>query len=668
MIIRKDMENALPPGYGILNASNLMVPLQVARTLSNEARAAVSIWEALQAGDLPDGSEEPEQDCSNVDFEATNPEATLAQEDEDSFRAPVLNLNETQLCRLDYLIKHCAKFQSKVRYSGAQIVTEEEPGTQVLQLYRNGNTATIALSSNAEHTVSSRFGSAFVQSNPKKEQHRVLDLYVHACQKIPAFRQSTERANHVVLLPSKKPLPPAPIAYTGFEPPLKFDPPMLGKTQIKLTELSNALVLGSTGSGKTTSFIEPALHAMLQYRNEGKSATILIVDPKMELLGSVQRKLAELDELDRLVVIGQTGPVKYFDDGCDLTLEDRFAIVNRFVSEKGSGEDGRWQAMAERLILNFLRDANAFSDIVGIGLLECVAFLATDEVQYLHRTQWVALKKVLTLGMEDQSQLRQLCDLFDVLCMGVGLTKLDRPLSKYANLKELEQYFYNARSALLIVDILGGDDLETLLDMSVQRVQRSVEYCNITDLMERGAVIVFQPRKKASHNLVGAVLKSIFFRCAIERTDMKRSVGYFCDEAQRFITTDDESGEHAFLDRARAYRVNAILATQSMAALRAAIGGGGRSTAALQSLLVNTPTKVCFRTTDEVAHQTMRSFIPGDPGGMAHVLSARPPSSLQVGECYFSLGSTWGRSQYRLDGPAQVQAIQTFGNVQGERP
>ena len=129
---------------------------------------------------------------------------------------------------------------------------------------------------------------------------------------------------------------------------------------------------------------------------------------------------------------------------------------------------------------------------------------------------------------------------------------------------------------------------------------------------------------------------------------MDRPIGYVCDEFQRYITSDAETGEHNFLDRCRAYRVNSVLATQSMAALLAATNRGLAGRSALDSILVNTPTKVCFRTTDETAVTTMKSFIPKDPRSEQHILNFRPPSSLLTGEYYFAIGPEWGRTRYLL--------------------
>jgi hypothetical protein len=289
-------------------------------------------------------------------------------------------------------------------------------------------------------------------------------------------------------------------------------------------------------------------------------------------------------------------------------------------------------------------------------LLESVAAIVTGEAQYLDRNQWVALRKLFLLGMEDYSNLRHISDVYDVLTMGVGLTKLDRPFVRYAVMKDNEQFFYNARGALTIVDKLGSADIEHIMDFSVRHGGGQKSRTDVAALVERGAVMVFQPRQSATHDLLGGALKGLFFRCVMERQDMLRPIAYICDEFQRYITSEPETGEHAFLDRCRAYRVNTFLATQSMAALLAATNRGPNAASALDSILVNTPTKFCFRTTDQNALHTMKNLIPADPCGERHILSCRPPSSLLVGEYYYVFGHTWGRTRYQLPTPKPTSA------------
>lgn len=482
------------------------------------------------------------------------------------------------------------------------------------------------------------------------DEHSVLDIFHTACILLPGFEAATARRfkEQTPQFVAKKPV--APMPYDGSEPPLVFEPPLFERNRILPSAMYNALAIGSTGSGKTVSFILPTLFSMLVYRLAGgKTASMLVIDPKVELLGAIDEQLSALGELGRLVVVGQCDPINYFEENDGLSVTDRFEKVKSFVAcATVNAEENRWQIFAEQLVLSFLKDDQQFANVCGLPLLESIAALVTGESQYLHRNQWVALRKLLMLGMEDPQNLRHISDIYDVLTFGVGMTRMDRPFARYVALKDTDQYFYNARGALTVVEGLGSEDIEHIMDLSVRRNLKKENRTDVAALIDRGAVLVFQPRQKASHELVGGALKSLFFRCVMEREDMERPIAYFCDEFQRFMTSDPETGEHAFLDRCRAYRVNSFLATQSMAALLAATSRGRDGRSALDSILVNTPTKVCFRTTDENAVATMKSFIPRDPRSEQHVLNLRPPSSLLTGEYYFSFQHEWGRTRYQL--------------------
>ncbi len=149
---------------------------------------------------------------------------------------------------------------------------------------------------------------------------------------------------------------------------------------------------------------------------------------------------------------------------------------------------------------------------------------------------------------------------------------------------------------------------------------------------------------------VGKVLKSCFFKKLIvpERLNniTTRPFFYICDEFQRFITHDEESGEQSFLDRCRAYRVCCALATQSLASLRYAFPHE-KGSQAINILITNTGTKLFFRTTDSSTADTLLNLIP-EPHRQdrPHVVRVRPPSTLQPGECYYVLvNGTSGRGQ-----------------------
>jgi hypothetical protein len=118
------------------------------------------------------------------------------------------------------------------------------------------------------------------------------------------------------------------------------------------------------------------------------------------------------------------------------------------------------------------------------------------------------------------------------------------------------------------------------------------------------------------------------------------------------VVSGDASSEADLLDRCRAYRVCAVLATQSVAALRRALGGtaarAGDST--LEAILGNCATRMIFRSADPETQTLLERLLPEPPvPGRMHVARVRPVMSLGVGEAYLlRADGGWCRSQVKL--------------------
>lgn len=182
----------------------------------------------------------------------------------------------------------------------------------------------------------------------------------------------------------------------------------------------------------------------------------------------------------------------------------------------------------------------------------------------------------------------------------------------------------------------------------------SAALLNVTEVVESGGVIVFQPGLTMSEAdlAYGRTLKRLFFSATFRRKNKQRAVAYVCDEFQRFITGDPDSGEQAFLDRCRAYRAICVLATQSIASLQYELLTRDRQTpmpalqTALAVMMNNIGNKFFFRNTDPNTIDFLRQQIPAPPGAGPHVITVRPLSTLQPGEPYFLLANgCWGRRQ-----------------------
>ena len=113
---------------------------------------------------------------------------------------------------------------------------------------------------------------------------------------------------------------------------------------------------------------------------------------------------------------------------------------------------------------------------------------------------------------------------------------------------------------------------------------------DIGDLIDGARVTLFQPPDSPSGDIGTKLLKGQFYRAAMQRTNLRQPLLFLCDEFQRYVTGDRESGEASLLDRCRAYRITAVLATQSVTALYDALSkrrDDGDPKQAVNSMLAN---------------------------------------------------------------------------------
>ena len=158
----------------------------------------------------------------------------------------------------------------------------------------------------------------------------------------------------------------------------------------------------------------------------------------------------------------------------------------------------------------------------------------------------------------------------------------------------------------------------------------------------RTKIFVFQPELK-NLDLAALALKARFFESILdderrkERGHEQPLVAYVADEFHRFVTSDKVHGEQSFLDTCRSYGVFCVLASQSISAISYALQQLEEDRAVVESAISilsnNTGNKLFFRTTDKETMQWAGSLAPAMPGGGQNVVTLRPLSSLQPGEC-----------------------------------
>ena len=454
----------------------------------------------------------------------------------------------------------------------------------------------------------------------------------------------------------KRALVRTPMPWRDSDPPLVMgtNGAWFGRDSVHPSKIVNIQILGGTGSGKTASCVRPALGALLTYEIEGLKASILVIDPKRELEAKVRAVLSQRGELDRLVVIGECPPISFFALDCPLSPTDRMAKCEAFgplISPDGDGTF--WHQLGMTLLRDLLQLQSDYARKTrGMRLFEVMADQLGAKLCPDAGT-WGQIREILSWARRGgMANLKRASDVLERLTALAGVDGGGvHALKNYTKDDELfRQFTYACQNTDPIITALGNRDVENFVNLDPLPDKRRAT-TDIRALVDAGKVILFCPEARDGHRVAGKALKAKFFEAVFSRDNLARPIAYVCDEAQRFITQDAESGEQNFLDRCRAYRAICILASQSLASIEHELGSGNAARSAMDIISANTPSKFVMRTTDTRTIDWLRTILPSPDTHGPHVVDVRRPSQLRVGEAYsiFADGG-WGLHRARLGG------------------
>jgi hypothetical protein len=278
-----------------------------------------------------------------------------------------------------------------------------------------------------------------------------------------------------------------------------------------------------------------------------------------------------------------------------------------------------------------------------------------------HMGYWASLRNVVRLAQEGAVSVRWLHHRLVARAIALGVPHeeraLFRVLERYASMDDeaANQMSYVTGHLEGPLTTLCDEGLCSWLDMTpvpeVEDQRSGFLSHDIGDLIDDARALVFQPPDSSTGDVGTRLVKAQFYRAAMERDNLRQPVLFLCDEFQRFVTGDRESGEASLLDRCRAYRVTAVLATQSVTALYDALSkrrDGGDPKQAVNAMLANIGNAFFFQTYDDASTESLRRSLPlSTPRGWAHPLDLLPLSSLHVGEAYYvAPQGKWGRTRF----------------------
>ena len=412
------------------------------------------------------------------------------------------------------------------------------------------------------------------------------------------------------------------------------------------------LITGETGSGKTVSAVKPLLKSALAYRSAevAHRASLLVIDPKHELHQTVSDTCTDIDRPVLMLGEAEAPRISLFEglQGRSPAQCVTYALnlcSPAFVAAQAAS-DSYWRDCAQQIITIIAAAKKATHDFCEIDLWDGLKMNTTrpDLQRALAEMPICSDSKNFFAADLAFCQLLishpRMLEPFASVCREVGMEPRE-----YAKLTSLLSAPDGQRGSELSTTILYLTELaDATLNSSVDLTpswSTSESSDLIQDAVENGVVMVFTPDLGSrGAEIAGRILKTKYFEAAFRRSNKERPLFYICDEFQRFITADPESGEQAFLDRCRAYRVSCVLATQSLAAIKNRLSQNGTNRSGdvdstLNILLGNTGSKLFFRSTERDTLDAVRRLMPHARANGPSAVDVRPPSQLRVGECYF---------------------------------
>ena len=383
-----------------------------------------------------------------------------------------------------------------------------------------------------------------------------------------------------------------------------------------------------------------------------RPASILVIDPKRELRKHVFEFLTDMGDPSRLVLIDTNTILDFFEGQDDLPLMSKMAKLGAIAppawSKPGPGA-ATWVAMAKSFLEKIVRFDALGREKGGHPLREVLNHLDPQETQ---PSYFAVLQRLLNFARASREnlQLANQAILDSAKQYGIPEAAATFFQSFLADPDLIAQFNYFCMEADIFLDAVANPDVTRLIDFCPFGPESS-SITPLLPLVEDGKVIVFSPSllSDATVTIVGKCLKTKFFQSVFSRDDKTRPVGYVCDECQRFITCDEDSGEQSFLDRCRAYRTTCILATQSIAAIQYALSDAPGADQAVDIILNNTGNKILMRNTDDSTSRRLHALIPDSPYGGPHIADIRPMTTLGRGEAYYLLcNGEWGRETIKL--------------------
>ena len=367
---------------------------------------------------------------------------------------------------------------------------------------------------------------------------------------------------------------------------------------------SGAIIMGATGSGKTTGSGKIFAKSMLEYGYGG-----LVLTAKSDEIDTWIEYAKETNRAGDLILFGP-GARQSFNfldyemaregNGAGLTmnvvslLSTVLEVAERNSGSGGTGDESYWVRANRQLMRNVVDLIALAKGRISVPDLYRVVISAPTSSAQVRSDAWKKSSTCFRWLMEADKREMSPSERADFEIVA------DFWLIEFPNLSEKTRSVITS-SFTSMIDVLNRGVLRDL-------------FCKETtltpDAIEQGKIIlVCMPVKEFGEaGLFAQILWKYAFQKSIERRDLSKSdrpVFLWADEAQNFLTSYDME----FLTTCRAARVATVFLTQNYSNFVAALGGGEKSRVETDSILANLNIKILHANGDPVTNEWASGLI-----------------------------------------------------------
>ncbi len=359
---------------------------------------------------------------------------------------------------------------------------------------------------------------------------------------------------------------------------------------------TSLLVVGSTGTGKTSACAYPFLDQLISCKKNSADEKIggLILDVKGDFWKAAMDIITKHGRLDDIIIIEPDSgyfynPIHYPSLDAKVIAERLYSAMEQ-VRSNDARQDSYWKDKSINLLSHCL-------DLLRI----CFNYVTLDGIYEI---------------ISDENKLEDILLYAESIASGNDLNAHD-----IDNLKIHTGYFRGSDYAGLderTKAIIKSESLRVCSDF-VNPVYKNtfcvpkekLNFPGFQEIVNKGKIVILRMHESKyglTGRAVGIMLKLDYFRTVLNRVynavtdrsiNMKRPVLFICDEYQNYVTSGEIESDSEFFARCRQSKAVNIMLTQSYSSLKLKLGSEEK----LNSLIGNIRSTIWLSLSDDYSRE-----------------------------------------------------------------